>query len=228
MGVQVKKSPQKELWDDASKPLLKRTMVYIDGFNLYYGAIKGTGSKWLDLQRYFERLRPAEDVVRVHYFTARVFGPPRERQKTFLLALNTLPKVRVIEGRYKTKSLRCKVGACSHTGRRRFDTYEEKRTDVNIAVQMLDDAYRDLCDVMVIVSGDSDLVPPLLRIKERFPEKKLVVYIPARDEHRGAAVEIRSAADKHATLPLGLLKKCLLPTQLPDGSGGFIVKPKEW
>ena len=146
-----------------------------------------------------------------------------------MLALNTLPKVRVTEGRYKTKYVNCQVQTCSHSSsQRRFTTWEEKRTDVNIAVQMMDDAYQQLCDVMVVVSGDSDLVPPLLRIKERFPNMKLVVYVPARNAQRGAAVEIRSAADKHATLPVDLLKRCQLPTKVPDGAGGFIVKPEDW
>lgn len=214
---------------DAKKKVKKaRVIVYVDGFNLYHGAVKGTSEKWLDLQTYFERLRGQDEIVQVHYFTARVNGDARRRQETFLRALCTLPKVNVIEGRYKTKRVTCRTTDCCHTGDRRFVTWEEKRTDVNIAVQMMDDAYRDLCDTFVVVSGDSDLVPPILRIKERFPQKKVVVYIPARDTTRGAATEMRAAADRDATLPLDLLKKCQLPARLADGAGGFIEKPSEW
>ena len=222
------KSPQKQLFSDKDADPKKRTFVYVDGFNLYHGAVKGTDCKWLDLQEYFEKLRPAEDVVKIHYFTARVNGSAWTRQERFLLALNTLAKVRVTEGRYKTKTVRCHVQECTHPTQRKFTTWEEKRTDVNIAVQMMDDAYQELCEVMVVVSGDSDLVPPLLRIKERFPDMKLVVYVPARNAQRGAAVEIRSAADKHATLPIDLLKRCQLPTKVPDGAGGYIEKPESW
>lgn len=210
------------------KPAKNRAIVYIDGFNLYHGAVKGTDVKWLDIQTYFERLRWQDDVVQIHYFTARVNGDARRRQEALLRAFFTLPKVNVVEGRYKTKRVTCRTTACSHAGERRFTTWEEKRTDVNIAVQMMDDAYRNLCDMFIVVSGDSDLVPPILRIKERFPNKKVVVYVPARDAARGAATEIRTAADRDALLPIGLLKKCLLPTRLPDGAGGFIEKPEEW
>jgi hypothetical protein len=33
-----------------------RTIVYIDGFNLYYGAVKGTPYKWLDLKSVCQKL----------------------------------------------------------------------------------------------------------------------------------------------------------------------------
>jgi uncharacterized LabA/DUF88 family protein len=106
--------------------------------------------------------------------------------------------------------------------------WEEKRTDVNIAVQMIDDAYQDACDVFVVVSGDSDLVPPLYLIKQRFPHKTIVVYVPARDKIRGAATEIRNAADKNATLPQEILRHSQFPPTLRDGQGGTITKPPTW
>lgn len=105
---------------------------------------------------------------------------------------------------------------------------EEKRTDVNIAVQMLDDAYQDACDRFVIVSGDSDLVPAVNRLKVRFPKKEVVVYVPTRDPDRGAATELRGSADKDRDLPLALLKPSQLAPRVPDGAGGFIEKPADW
>lgn len=78
------------------------------------------------------------------------------------------------------------------------------------------------------MSGDSDLVPPLKLVKQRFPAKNIVVYIPTRDKTRGATVELRSICDRHKTLPLDLLSKVQLPLSLSDGSGGRIEKPKNW
>lgn len=150
------------------------------------------------------------------------------RQQVYLNALETLPKVSVVIGRYKTKTVKCRVNGCAFSGPKKFEAWEEKRTDVNIALQILDDAYQDVTDYFVVVSGDSDLVPALHRVKDRFPHKKVIVYIPARDDARGAAVEMRAAADKNATLPLPLLKVCQLPAKIPDGSGGWISKPNGW
>lgn len=105
---------------------------------------------------------------------------------------------------------------------------EEKRTDVNIALRMVQDAYENQCDRFVIVTGDSDLVPVIDVIKTKYPQKKVIVYVPARNRTRGAATEIRFAADKHKTLPLDLLKYSQFPPQVADGSGGFILKPSSW
>lgn len=216
---------QLPLIKDVIKP---RATVYVDGFNMYNGSIKDTPHKWLDIQAYFEKLRQHEQIVKVNYFTAVMSGDRGVRQQVYLNALETLPKVSVIVGRYKMKNVNCRVSACCHPGAKHFSAWEEKRTDVNIALQILDDAYQDATDHFIVVSGDSDLVPVLHRVKQRFNRKKLIVYIPARDQSRGAATEMRGAADKHATLPMDLMKFCHLPPKVPDGSGGWITKPKEW
>jgi uncharacterized LabA/DUF88 family protein len=110
-----------------------------------------------------------------------------------------------------------------------FPTVEETRTDVNIAVSMLDDAYQDLADRFILISGDSDLVPAVARIKQRFQStKQVIVYVPSRDPTRGAAVEIRSAADSHKTLPLQLLPRAQFPATLTDGIGQPIHRPSDW
>lgn len=206
----------------------KRAAVYIDGFNLYHGSISGTKFKWFDIQKYFELLRPHDSVDCIYYFTARIMqGSKLERQAKYLRALATLPKVQIIEGRYKTKRANCRVEDCCFSGEKRFTTWEEKRTDVNIAIQLIDDAYQDKFDHAIIVSGDSDLVPPIYLLKKRFPEKKVTVYVPARDRTRGAATALRSAADKNATLPNALLKRALLPTEIRDGLE-VITKPDSW
>ena len=79
-------------------------------------------------------------------------------------------------------------------GSRFFDSLEEKRTDVSIGIWMLDDAYQDRCDNLILVSGDSDLVPAVQMVKSRFPLKKILVYVPANSPVRGYAVELRSVA----------------------------------
>jgi len=207
---------------------MNRSIVYIDGFNLYYGAIRGGPHKWLDLQRYFELLRQRDDIRRIYYYTALIDGPRRCNQETYLKALATLPLVQIVLGRFKIKEVKCVVHACHFRGPRTFTMPEEKRTDVNIAIQILEDAYQNRCDRFVIVGGDSDLVPAANKVKSLFPSKKIIVYVPSRNPIRGAAVELRSAADRHKTMPLKLLKRAQLPLNVPDGGGGVIVKPRDW
>ncbi len=206
----------------------QRSIIYIDGFNFYYGAVRGTSHKWLDFESCFRRLRPHDQIVRIHYFTSLVIGSTRANQETYLRALASRPLINVILGKFKTKQVTCRVPGCTHSGPRVFDSPEEKRTDVNIAIQLLDDAFHDRAERYVIISGDSDLVPALERTKALAPDKKILVYVPSRHPARGAAVELRSAADKHPTFPLALLKVSQFPREFSDGRGGIIRKPADW
>jgi 6-hydroxy-3-succinoylpyridine 3-monooxygenase len=205
-----------------------RTIVYIDGFNLYYGAVRGGTHKWLNLQRFFQLLRPHDNIVNIHYFTALVDGPTRPNQEVYLRALGTLPLLNIVLGKFKKKQVRCSNSACTFAGNRFFDVPEEKRTDVHIAIFLLDDAYQNQCDHSIVVSGDSDLVPAIGLLKVRFPKKRVTVYVPSRNPIRGAAVELRSVADKHRTLPLNLLPFAQFSNPLPDGADGLLQRPASW
>jgi uncharacterized LabA/DUF88 family protein len=213
----------------APLPRSSRVVVYIDGFNLYYGVLKFSRDKWLDIERLFRLLRTHDTIQKIRYFTALSHGGKSADQLAYLKALETLPLVNVVLGRYKRKAAKCLVRTCTVADKDRiFSTQEEKRTDVNIAVSMLDDAYQNVGDHLVLVSGDSDLVPAVNMVKTRFPHVQVTVYVPSRNPIRGAAVELRSAADKDRDLPLNLLKLAQLPASIPDGSGGFITKPASW
>jgi uncharacterized LabA/DUF88 family protein len=109
-----------------------------------------------------------------------------------------------------------------------FLATEEKRTDVNIAIQMIDDAHRNRTDRFIVVSGDSDLVPAVDLVKTRYPDKAVIVYVPSRHPKRGAATELRAAADKSKTLPMTLVKRSQFPPLISDGRGGTIRKPDSW
>lgn len=206
----------------------KRSIVYIDGFNFYYGSIRGTAYKWLNLELVFHRLRPADDIQAIYYFTALVDGVKRTRQEAYLRALATLPGVHVILGKFKMKQIKCRVSECVYPGSRVFYAPEEKRTDVNIALQMLDDVHHHRADRIVLVSGDSDLVPAVEMIKAEAPDVEIVVYVPSRHPSRGAATELRTSADKDKTFPQGILQVCRFPSSVADGHGGWIHKPSEW
>jgi hypothetical protein len=213
----------------AAPPVPKpRVIVYIDGFNLYYGALKDVPPlKWLNLERFCKMLRPHDDIQSIRYFTA-LLTPAKPNQETYLKALSTTPLVNVVLGKFKDKTVKCRVGPCAHTATRKFKVPEEKRTDVNIAISMLDDAYQNLCDHLILFSGDSDLVPSVNMVRRRFPAKKITVYVPFRDPIRGAAVELRVAASQHRDLPLAFLSKAQFQDAIPDGAGGTINRPADW
>jgi 6-hydroxy-3-succinoylpyridine 3-monooxygenase len=210
----------------APKP---RTVFYIDGLNLYYGAIRPTPAhKWLNIARYCQLLRPHDDIKLIRYFSALITGSSRTNQEVYLRALSTTPLVEVTLGKFKNKTVKCGVAACTLAGNKWYLMPEEKRTDVNIAVFMVDDAYRDICDQFVIFSGDSDLVPAVSMVRQRFPKKKIIVYVPSLNPTRGAAVELRTSAHVDRTLPILLLGRSQFPDKIPDGAGGVLTRPASW
>ncbi len=114
-------------------PLGSRVVVYIDGFNFYYGVLKGSSHKWLDIQRLFTLLRPHDQITAIRYFTAVSSYGTSQDQLTYLRALETLPLVTIIQGRYKKKKVKCRIAhpACTVPALDRFFFIpEEKRTDV--------------------------------------------------------------------------------------------------
>jgi len=196
--------------DSTSRPNKKtaRSIVYIDGFNLYYGAIKGGPNRWLDLEKYFRKLRHDDEVKRIYYFTAVVSGSPRKDQAIYLRALATLPLVEIRLGRFKLKDVECRVRACTFAGQKLFKMPEEKQTDVAIGIQMVLDAVDDNCDRFVLVTGDSDLLPAVRAIKLRFPKKQLILYVPATRKPCSAIAISRPEsptgwADSSRSPPLG-------------------------
>ena len=85
---------------------MKKAIVYIDGYNLYFGLLKGTPWKWLDLWKFAKSLVTDRfEVVEVRYFTAPIKTHPvdlaaTERQNAYVQALLTLPGVKVVQGFY--------------------------------------------------------------------------------------------------------------------------------
>lgn len=209
------------------KPPKPRSIVYVDGFNLFYNALKGGRYKWLNLAKLIGMIRNNDDVLKIYYFTALIKGYKQRNQVAYLHALRTVPSIEVVEGVHKEKDRACFVDACTHIGLRVFKTVEEKRTDVSIAVQMLDDAYQDACDILILISGDSDLVPAIERIRQRFPQKEVVVYVPnllRKDGHH----EIREAATREKDLPLNTLCKAQFPDEVSLGGTNFVRRPADW
>lgn len=185
---------------DPTPPPRPRTAVYIDGFNLYNGLAKPLNCKWVNLQLYFERVFPRAEIVSVDFFTALVLGGGADRQGTYCKALETLPKIKIHWGHFQEKDVLCTNRECGFRGNRRFKMPAEKMTDVAIAVKMLDDAYQDVCDHMVVISGDSDLIPAVRTIRNRFPDIRVTAYVPTMgSEH--AQLKARIAGERPSQSP---------------------------
>ncbi len=214
---------------------LHRVITYIDGFNLYFGLRDSNWQRyyWLNLQILAQNLlKSFQKLMFTKYFTARISaalkGDPaelvkaleskRRRQGAFLEALATLPDFKIFEGHFLGKTVRC--FHCSKTWR----THEEKMTDVSIATEMLTDAFNDNYDTALLISGDSDLVPPILAIREFFPQKRIVVaFPPARNSE-----QLKRTANAYFVIGEEKLRLSQFPDQVTKPDGFVLNRPKEW
>lgn len=203
-----------------------RVVTYIDGFNLYYG-LREKGWRryyWLDVEQMARRLlNPGQELAAVKYFTARVGATLRDpdksrRQNAFLEALTTLPSVRIFYGHYLQKRVQCLQ--CGAT----WFTHEEKKTDVNIAAELLNDAYGDAFDVALLVSGDSDLADVVASIPRRFPGKSVIVAFPP-ERHSGA---LGAAAGARLFIGRGTLAGSQFPDEVVKPDGFVLRRPAAW
>ena len=125
---------------------------------------------------------------------------------------------KVLYGHYQSSSIECK--RCGYN----WPTYNEKMTDVNIATQMLIDAYEDRFDMAMLISGDSDLVPPIKAIHLLFKQKRVFVIFPPKRHNSSVALNAKGS------LMLG--RKKLLDSQFADEltkrDGYILRKPSDW
>jgi len=215
----------------------KPTYVYIDGFNLYYGAvINNPEYKWLDLVKFCESILPGENVKKIKYFTASILGlndenAPR-RQKIYWRALKELypQKVEIIEGHFKKHPRKYYRVKKLRTGYKLLQEkvwvlrVEEKCTDVNLAVHLVNDAWKNLYNKALVISNDTDLEKAIL-ISRKELKKKIIIANPYFWEGELPHKTLRDASSRHIRIYEGNLKDNQLPDQIP---GTKIYRPPKW
>ena len=200
-----------------------RVTAYIDGFNLYYG-LRDAGlrkSRWLDIHGVCASLLKAgEQLDMVRYFTSWVKNNPVKaaRQAVYVDALRARGGIKIDFGHFLSNTTRC--FRCGNV----WTQHEEKKTDVNIAVRLLEDADDDLFDTAMVVSGDSDLVPPIDSVQRRFPYKRVVVAFPPRRR----SAQLAQAASKAFSIYPQTIRGNHLPDPVHTHDGVELHAPSGW
>lgn len=209
-----------------------KCVVYVDGYNWYHAIFRNRPEwKWLNIQSFFEYLRSREEVAAVKVFSAMVIHEPDacHRQETYFNAIKTLPKLKVKFGLFQPREVTCR-GSC----REKYFIQEEKKTDVNMAVEMISDAIDASCpDRMCVVSGDSDIEPVVEWISKNKPSVGITVYVPAMPADQSMR-RLDSFKTKRLRgvdcefLPIDNLKDHQLKDVICYAPGKFAVRPSIW
>ena len=207
------------------------TNVYIDGFNLYYRALKDTPFRWLDLRKLAETLFPQDDIRRVCYFTARLDVRPgnpgqAQRQLIYLRALATLEGFDAYYGVFRSGVKRRPLadpvpGLPGHVMVR---DSEEKGSDVNLATRLLVDGFNGEYGQAVVVSNDADFAGAMRYVRD---DLGLRVTLVNPDHRHASPRQLADAATYVKRLWRSHLRRSLLPDTLRDEIG-IIRKPDGW
>ncbi len=198
----------------------ERIICFVDGFNMYHAlsALNQPHLKWLDLQRLFSRLTRSQSqiITQILFFSAYPTWKQDSyyRHRQYIKALSA-HGVTPVMGQFKNKPKRCLK--CSTE----WISHEEKETDVNIALALLDLAYKDRYDHAFLLTRDSDLAPAVRKVKENFSHKKVSVFSPFNYRHSS---ELLQACDDHKTINLTHIATSLFPEEIYDAGGNLVVR----
>lgn len=213
-----------------------KTILYIDGFNLYYSALKDTPLRWLDPVALVARTHPKNQIVATKFFSARVSALPGNpmqpaRQLDYWRALRTLPNLTIIEGDFRTRKTRAKVVTPPPSTIEIYKT-EEKGSDVNLGAHLLMDGFLGSYEAAIVITGDSDLVTPIRMVREQL-KKPVGVLNPQRLSGPNCRPVRHSAGLQHAAsfyqngVSWNQLLNAQFPATLTDSHGTF-TKPAGW
>ncbi|OQB30267.1 MAG: NYN domain protein [Bacteroidetes bacterium ADurb.Bin174] len=202
----------------------QKVIAYIDGFNFYYGLKDRNWKKfyWLDIVKFIEKnLRSHQELLEVHYFSAIPNDKGKASRQDKLFQANKLnPKFFLHLGKYLPKRLTCY--GCGRT----IHSYEEKETDVRIASSMLYDCFVNKSDVVILVSADSDLIPPIEIMRQINPMLKIIVFFPPKRFSN----ELRNICDSYKNLngSFRVFADSALPEEIELPNGFILERPDSW
>ncbi len=203
--------------------------VYIDGFNLFYGAVKGTPYKWLDIGKMCQLLLPNHQINKIKYFTAEVHARPHDpqqpaRQQAYLRALKTTANLEIILGHFLTNEVSMLVAGSPIKAPQyvRVVKTEEKGSDVNPATHLLIDGFKNDYEMAALVTNDSDLLEPI-----RVVRYELSLPIGLLNPHKRPSRALLPHVAFIKQIRRGVLAASQLPTSITDAQGAF-HKPTTW
>jgi uncharacterized LabA/DUF88 family protein len=210
----------------------RRTIIYIDGFNLYFGLVQQGWRKylWLNVHAFGAAiLRSDERLMQVNYFTSEIMGPPDKlsRQRAYLAALRTVDGLTIHRGRYESEKVACySCGGfmgCAKCHKVWWDN-NEKMTDVKIATGLLVDAFQDRYDDAILVSGDADQKPAIDHVRRIFPDKRVYVCFPPSRK----SYDLERSASGVITATEESFRKSQFPVVVTTAANRSVVRPGSW
>lgn len=220
-----------------------RTNVYIDGFNFYYGCLKGKNHlKWLNFIQLSKLILGTNPnfsnsaINKVYFFTALVKNTQKKQRQNIYLEVLKKTKIEIIKGNFirneaeyplvpnANEMILCEK--CNQKNDKvKILKTEEKGTDVNLAAQLLIDAFEDKFDIAMVFSNDSDFLFPLKISKDKFKKNILLI----NPNHKFPSYTLKqNIGFFRMQIPTKLLKQSQFPETIRVNENRQVTRPKKW
>jgi uncharacterized LabA/DUF88 family protein len=214
---------------------MNRTSFLIDGFNLYHSVktasqdlgLNGSGTRWLDLRSLCDSFLHAignnAQTAEIYYFSA--LAKHLEAKKPDVTVRHQI-YIRCLEDsgiavelhRFKKNPTVC------HKCNQVFNRREEKETDVAIAARLFEILCLDKCDTVVLITGDTDIVPAVKTAQKIFPKKEIVFLMPYKRHNK----ELANLVSRHFDISSNNYIKHQFPDPFITKKKKLIHKPSSW
>lgn len=202
---------------------MKTVIAYVDGMNLYH-RIKGRKNfrkyLWLNLRGLIsEFISSTESLTEIKYYTSKAKDDEGKeaRQKAYILALRNEANIEPIWGNHARRRRVC------FTCGEGWNTFEEKKSDTKLAVDVIADAFNGNMDVALILSGDSDVIPQIEYLQNHFPAIEVRLVYPPASKNK----DLKKLVKDPPTINGYQLRTNQLPDEIPYRKA-FISRPEEW
>ena len=203
---------------------MNKVIAFIDGFNLYHSLVAAGlhDLKWINYWNLADAFvkKQKEQLIKVFYFSALANWDKEkaDRHRNYIRALESA-NVEVILGKFKRVTKTCRADC-----RKEYKTFEEKETDINIAVTMLLEAANNTFDKALLFSADSDMIAGIRALKKMAPDKDIQVVIP----YGRNSEDLEQCCHYVSRVNLRHLKRNQFPPIITLKNGSTIEKPASW
>jgi uncharacterized LabA/DUF88 family protein len=221
---------------------MKKVSVFIDGYNLYHAVCRldKPHLKWVNPRVFckFFIQQNSESIHRILFFTAPPIHKPDDVQRRYAAFITALKAhdIKIIEGKFKRKLV-----TYHHQGKEYTrPTHEEKESDVNLSLAILEDAYEKISDKLIVVTNDSDIAPAIRLARKKNQKLRISVVTPPLTSRKKANYDLADACGninrnrkgqvyfKTPMIQEFMLEQSAMPATITLPDGGSIKIPSEY
>lgn len=221
-----------------------KVSVFVDGYNLYHAVdnLKKPYLKWVNIKSLSEEFAKKEngnEIIRIKFFTAPPIHKSAETQQRYNCFIKAQQSfdIEIIEGKFKRKLQTYKDSKGKSFTR---TSHEEKESDVNIALAVLEDAFEKISDKILVITNDSDIAPAIRLARTKNSKLKINVITPPLIKTKRANYDLIDACGdinknkrgqvffKTRMIKEEHLEKNLLPEVIIIDDNKKITMPKEY